>query len=248
MNHFLRALLAVWRRECVAALKNPAFLVFLAVFLISLGALTFEGGGFFDRGQADLTAFFVWHPLVQVLFLPALTMRMWADDARSGVNEFLLSLPAPLFAIVLGKWLAGLSLAALALALTCPIWITVNLLGAPDNGVIVLSYLMSLMMAGGFIAIGLVASALSQSQALAYIVAVTVSGLLTLVGLPLVSEGLSALGGPALGMAAGQLSVLTHFEPATIGLFELGAPLYFLSLTGLALALNALLVSRMGRS
>lgn len=139
---------AIYLRELAAYFLTPLAYVFIAIFLIALGAFTFEIGRFFETNQADLSPFFLFHPWLWLVFLPAIAMRLWADEARGGTLELLLMLPAPTWSLVLGKFLAAWTVAAAALAMTAPMWMSVNWLGAPDNAAIALGYLMSFLMTG----------------------------------------------------------------------------------------------------
>ena len=144
----MSAVAAVFRREFAAYFATPIAFVFLIIFLFSMGVFTFYVGNFYDNGVADLSVFFSFQPWLYLFLIPALAMRLWAEERRSGIIELLLTLPLPVWATVLGKYLAAWAFAGLALALTFPIWITVNYLGHPDNGVILASYIGSFLMAG----------------------------------------------------------------------------------------------------
>src|ERR1700749_1911524 len=150
MNPFI----SVFKREFASYFATPIAFVFLIIFLFAMGVFTFYIGNFYSSGVADLSSFFNFHPWLYLFLMPALAMRLWAEEPRSGTMELLLTLPMPLWATVLGKYLAAWAFAGLALLLTFPIWITVNYLGSPDNGVIFASYLGSFLMAGAFLAIG----------------------------------------------------------------------------------------------
>src|SRR6266567_4488591 len=166
---------AVFRREFAAYFATPIAFVFLIIFLFSMGVFTFYVGHFFDNGAADLSMFFGFQPWLYLFLIPALAMRLWAEERRSGSIELLLTLPLPIWATVLGKFLAAWLFAGLALALTFPIWITVNYLGSPDNGVILASYAGSFLMAGAYLAIGTAISAAASTQVIAFIVTIVVS-------------------------------------------------------------------------
>lgn len=232
----MKSLLAVYRRELLSYLTTPLAYVFVAVFLIAVGTFTFQVGRFFDEGRADLAAFFAFHPWLFIVFMPAISMRLWSDEARSGAMELLLTLPAPTWALVLGKFLAAWTIAAAALVLTFPLWITVNFLGAPDNAAIFVGYLASFLMAGAFIAIGGALSALTATQVVAFVLAVLVSFVVTAAGLPIVLDFLKGVIGGGLAEGISSLSVLQHFDAAQRGVIELRSLLYFLSLIGLSLA------------
>src|SRR5262244_4304690 len=182
----MRPALLVFRREFAAYFSTPVAAVFLIVFLALAAGMTFLVSGFFDRGQADLSGFFFWHPWLFLVLMPAISMRLWAEERRSGTIELLMTLPVEPWQIVLGKWLAAWAFAALALVLTMPLWITVNVLGSPDNGVILASYLGSWLMAGAFLAIGAAISALTKNQVIAFIVSASLCFLLVMSGLELV--------------------------------------------------------------
>jgi ABC-2 type transport system permease protein len=239
--------LAVFRRETLGYLTTPTAYVFVAVFLLALGLLTFEAGRFFDLGRADLSAFFPYHPWVFAIFLPAVAMRLWAEDRRAGVIEVLLTLPTPSWALVLGKFLAAWAVAGAALALTLPLWITVNLLGHPDNAAIAVAYFFSVLMAGAYLAIGEAMSAITATQVVAFVLGVLASFLLTALGSPLALDVLQGrLGAEAADMIA-RFSILFHFDAAQRGVIELSSLFYFLSLIALFLGLSVLAVeSRRG--
>jgi ABC-2 type transport system permease protein len=179
---------AVMRRELRSYFVTPVAYVFLVIFLVLAGILTFYAGDFYERGQADLQPFFTMHPWLYLILVPAITMRMWAEESKGGTLELLLTLPLTLWQAMLGKFFAAWLFIGLALVLTFPIWITVNYLGSPDNGVIVAGYLGSWLMAGSFIAIGACLSALTRSQVVAFILSALVCVLLILVGQPQVLD------------------------------------------------------------
>ena len=243
----MKSLVAVYRRELLAYLTTPLAYVFVAVFLIAIGTFTFQVGGFFEQGRADLSAFFAFHPWLFLVFLPAIAMRLWSDEARSGAIEILLTLPAPTWSLVLGKFLAAWSVAAIALVLTFPLWVTVNFLGHPDNAAIFVGYLASFLMAGAYIAIGSAMSALTATQVVAFVLAVLVSFVLTAAGLPLVLNFLKGAIGGATAEGISGLSILQHFDAAQRGVIEFRSIFYFVSLIALALSGAALAVdSRRG--
>ena len=160
----MRALTAITAREFAGYFTTPLAFVFIIVFLLANGLATFYLGAYFAMGQADLTSFFMFHPWLYLFFLPAISMRLWAEERRNGSIELLLTLPVPLWSIVLGKYIAALGFAGLALALTFPVWLTVNYLGAPDNGVILASYIGSIMLAGGYLGFGSCLSVLTRNR------------------------------------------------------------------------------------
>jgi ABC-2 type transport system permease protein len=219
---------AVMRRELRSYFATPVAYVFLVIFLVLAGILTFYAGDFYERGQADLQPFFVMHPWLYLILVPAITMRMWAEEAKGGTLELLLTLPMTLWQAMLGKFLAAWLFIGLALALTFPIWITVNYLGSPDNGVILAGYLGSWLMAGTFIAIGACLSAVTSSQVVAFVLTALVCVLLMLVGQPQVLDFMQgALPGRLINGVA-HLSMLQHFEAIARGVLDVRDVLYFL--------------------
>src|SRR5689334_16168869 len=174
----LASMTAIYRRELLSYVTTPTAYVFVAVFLFAIGLFTFQVGGFFEQRRADLSAFFAFHPWLFMVFLPAVSMRLWAEETRSGAIELLLTLPAPTWSLVLGKYLAAWTVAGAALVLTFPLWISVNFLGSPDNAAIFTAYLCSSLMAGAYIAIGSAMSALTPAQVVAFVLAVLASFLL----------------------------------------------------------------------
>jgi ABC-2 type transport system permease protein len=209
---------------------TPIAAVFIVIFLMLSGAFTFYLGNFFVRGQADLAPFFDFHPWLYLVLIPALAMRLWAEERRSGTIELLLTLPVTMWEAVVGKFLAAWCFTGVALALTFPMWITVNILGEPDNGVILASYLGSLLMAGGFLAIGSCISALTKNQVIAFVVSVVICLGFILSGFPLVLELFSGWAPQFLLSAISSFSFLTHFQSISKGVLDLRDILYFLSL------------------
>ena len=238
----LKSMLAIYRRELLSYLTTPTAYVFVAVFLFAIGLLTIQGGGFFENRRADLSAFFGYHALIFIVFMPAIAMRLWSEETRSGAIELLLTLPAPTWALVLGKYLAAWTVAAVALLLTFPLWISVNVLGHPDNAAILTSYVASLLMAGAYLAIGSALSALTQAQIVAFVLAVLVSFLLTALGLPIVSDFFTGFIGGSAAEAVSRFSLLYHFDAAQRGVLEFRSVFYFISVIALALSCTGLAV------
>ncbi|MCR9268882.1 MAG: ABC transporter permease subunit [Hyphomonadaceae bacterium] len=239
----LTGLRAAWRREISAYFATPLAYVFVAIFLLVLGVFTWDLSRFFDTGAADLGPFFYWHPWLFMMFMPALAMRLWSEETSQGTAELLLALPVSLPGLVIGKLLAAWTVAALALALTVPWWIAVNILGPADNAAIAVTYMMSLIMAGAYLAIGAAVSALTRSAVLAFVIGVLVAFILTAAGWPLVSGAVADLLGPSAGDAIAQFSFLTHFETAQRGVLELRGLIFFFGFIALCVALNTLFVS-----
>lgn len=238
----LASMLAIYRRELLSYLTTPTAYVFVAVFLFAIGLFTFQVGGLFEARRADLTAFFSFHPWIFMVFLPAVSMRLWAEETRSGALELLLTLPAPTWSLVLGKFLAAWTVAGVSLLLTFPLWVTVNMLGSPDNAAILTAYIASFLMAGAYLAIGSAMSALTPAQIVAFVLAVLASFLLTALGLPLVLDFFNSFVGGGVSEAIARFSILHHFDAAQRGVVELRSVFYFASLIGLCLVFTALAV------
>ncbi|HXM00779.1 MAG TPA: ABC transporter permease [Rhizomicrobium sp.] len=232
----------IFKREFAAYFATPLAYVFIVIFLFAMGAFTFYIGHFYDNGVADLSVFFAYHPWLYLFLVPALSMRLWAEEHSSGTMELLLTLPVPLWATVLGKYLAAWAFTGVALALTFPIWLTVNYLGSPDNGVIVASYVGSFLMAGGYLAIGSAISATTSNQVIAFVVSVVVCFLFTISGAPLVLDFFRAWAPFALVDAIASFSFLTHFAAITAGVIDLRDVIFFFSLIALALAANVVAI------
>ena len=238
----MNALTAVFQREFKSYFATPLAFVFLVIFLFAMGAFTFYLGHFYDNGSADLTVFFGYHPWLYLFLVPALAMRLWAEERRSGTMELLLTLPVPLWATVLGKFLAAWAFAGLALILTFPIWITVNYLGHPDNGVIFASYVGSFLMAGAYLSIGACVSSATSNQVIAFIISVVVCFLFTISGAPLVLDAFRSWAPVPLVEAISSFSFITHFVAITAGVIDLRDVIFFFSLMALFLYANMLIV------
>jgi len=233
---------AVFRRELAAYFATPLASIFIVIFLALAGVLTFYPGGFLERGQADLKPFFLFHPWLYLIFIPAISMRLWAEERRSGTLELLLTLPIGLGGVVAGKFLAAWAFAAIALLLTLPIWFTVAYLGDPDHGVILAGYIGSLLMAGGYLAIGGCVSAATKNQVIAFVLAVAVGFVFTVAGFPMVMDALSAwLPGLLIDVLA-SFSFLTRFGAIGNGVIDLRDLVYFLSLIAVWLFATAAVI------
>jgi len=244
MPEFLRTTAVIARREFAAYFATPLAGVFLTIFVALTGAFAFYVGGFFDRGQADLATFFAYHPWLYLLLVPAVAMRLWAEERKTGTIELLMTLPVSPWEAVLGKFLAAWAFVGLALLLTLPMWITVNILGEPDNGVIFASYLGSFLMAGAFLAIGSFVSALTKNQVIAFILAAAICFLLVMSGVDLVQNGLRAWTPAIVASAVSSMSFLSHFQEITRGVIEAPTIVLFLSLIVFALFANVIAIDR----
>jgi ABC-2 type transport system permease protein len=230
------------KREFQAYFATPVAYVFLVIFLAMTGSFAFFLGGFFSRGQADLVSFFSYHPWLYLALIPAISMRLWAEERNSGTIELLMTLPISTTEAVVGKFLAAWAFTAIALALTFPMWITVNILGDPDNGVIIASYMGSFFMAGAFLSIGACLSAGTKSQVIAFIMAATVCFLFTMSGLDLVLNFFRLWAPDVLVETIASFSFLTHFQAVTNGVIDLRDAIFFLSLIVFWLFANVIVV------
>jgi ABC-2 type transport system permease protein len=237
----MRAALIVARRELGSYFATPVAVVFIVIFLALQGALTFNLGNFFERNQADLAPFFNFLPWVLLLLVPALTMRLWAEERRLGTIELLLTLPITQFQAVLGKFLAAWAFCLLALALTFPFVITVNYLGHPDNAVIACGYLGGFLIAGCFLSLGGAISASTKNQVIAFVLAVALCFLVTVASTPLVTDFL-ARSMPTLAAIARRVAVADRYQSMTRGVIELRDLIYFASFIGFFLFVNTVVV------
>ncbi len=234
----MRNALIIARRELVAYFASPLAYVFIVIFLAFAGALGFYLGGFFQRGQADLVSFFLFHPWLFMVLVPAIGMRLWAEERRSGTIELLMTLPVTPIEAVLGKFLAAWAFTTIALALTFPMWLTVNYLGEPDNGVTLASYVGSWLMAGAFLALSSCISALTKNQVIAFVVGAAASFLFLVSGLDLVLDAFRAWAPGYLVDLIASLSFLTHFGTVTRGVIGLPTVVFLVSLMLLCLFIN----------
>lgn len=233
--------LIVARRELAGYFATPIAYVFIVIFLVLSGALTFTLGGFFARGQADLSPFFNFVPWLFLFLVPALTMRLWAEERRLGTIELLLTLPITQWQAVVGKFLAAWAFCAVALALTFPLWVTINLLGNPDNGVVLAGYAGCLLMAGAYLAIGAALSAATKNQVIAFVLAVAVCFIFAAAGSPIVTDFLSQRV-PLLAEIARSLSLTERFNGFARGIIALRDIVFFASFILFFLFLNAVVL------
>ncbi|HRJ49534.1 MAG: ABC transporter permease subunit [Phycisphaeraceae bacterium] len=238
----MNRMLAVFRRELAGYFATPVAYVFIVIFLFVTGVFTFQLGQLYERGQADLRPFFDFHPWLYLFLIPAISMRLWAEERKQGTLELLMTLPIPMAAAVTGKFLAAWVFAGVALALTFPVWITVNVLGSPDNGVIVAAYIGSFLMAGGFLAIGSFVSSLTKNQVIAFVVTVVACFGFLISGYPPVMGFFSGWAPrPVLDAVAG-FSFLSHFDAISRGVIDLRDVVFFASLIAAFLFANAVVV------
>ncbi|WXL24755.1 ABC transporter permease subunit [Ectopseudomonas mendocina] len=232
----------VFKRELASYFATPLAYVFILIFLVLSGVFTFYLGGFFEGGQAELSAFFNFHPWLYLFLVPAIAMRLWAEERKSGTIELLMTLPITRFDAVTGKFLAAWVFAGLALLLTFPMVLTVNYLGQPDNGAILTGYIGSWLLAGAYLAIGSCMSALSKNQVIAFILAVSVCFLFIVSGFPMVLDGFSAWAPQWMIDSVASLSFLTRFDAISKGVIDLRDLLYFVTLIAAWLAATAVVI------
>jgi len=235
MTSAWHAITTIAKRELASYFASPVAYVFLVIFLLLTGFLTFTAGAFFERGEASLGAFFAWHPWVYLVLVPAVGMRLWAEERRAGTLELLLTLPVTAWQAILGKFLASWVFLAIALALTFPVVVTVNVLGEPDNGAILAGYLGSLFLAGAYLAITCLTSALTRNQVIAFILAVVACLFLILAGFSPVTDLLVRWASPAVVDTVAAFSVVTHFDGFQKGVVDSKDLLFFLSVIGYSL-------------
>lgn len=235
----------VWtiaRRELASYFTSPLAYVFLVIFLLLAGFFTFTAGAFFERGEASLAAFFAWHPWLYLVLVPAVGMRLWSEERRAGTLELLLTLPVTTAQAILGKFFASWVFLALALALTFPVVVTVNVLGDPDNGAIAAGYIGSLLLAGAYLAITCMTSAMTRSQVVAFILAVVLCLFLILAGFSPVTDLLARWASPAFVDAVASFSVITHFDGFQKGVIDSRDLAFFVSVIGFALFATGVII------
>src|SRR5207247_1869591 len=227
MNSAFGNIRAIARRELQVYFASPVAYVFIVIFLLMVGFFTFMAGGFFERAEASLIAFFLWHPWLYLFLVPAAGMRLWSEERRLGTMELLLTMPITTWQAIIGKFLASWLFLILALALTFPVWITANYLGQPDNGVIVCGYIGSALMAGAYLAIACMTSAMTRNQVVAFILSVVLCLFLILAGFNPVTDLLTRWASPALVDTVAAFSVVTHFDGFQRGVMDLRDLVFF---------------------
>jgi len=238
----MRAIWTITKRELGAYFTAPLAYVFLVIFLLLTGFFTFTAGNFFERGEASLAAFFGWHPWLYLVLVPAVGMRLWAEERRSGTMELLLTMPVATWQVILAKFLASWIFLAVALALTFPAIVTVNVLGEPDNGVIVAGYLGSGLLAGAYLAIACMTSAMTRNQVVAFILSVLVCLFLILAGFNPVTDLMVRWASPAVVDTVAAFSVVTHFDGFQRGVIDTRDLFFFLSVIGFALFATGVII------
>ena len=238
----MRAIITIAKRELSSYFTSPVAYVFLVIFLLLTGFFTFTTGNFFERGEASLGSFFSWHPWVYLMLVPAVGMRLWAEERRSGTLELLLTMPVAPWQAIVAKFVASWAFLAVALALTFPAVITVNVLGDPDNGMIVAGYAGSFLLAGAYLAISCMTSAMTRNQVVAFIVSVVLCLFLILAGFTPVTDLLVRWASPAVVDTVAAFSVVTHFDGFQRGVIDTRNLFFFLSVIGFALFATGVII------
>ena len=242
MHNFFYSAYIIFCREILSYFSTPIAYVFIIIFLILSSLFTFYLGNFFELGQANLSSFFEWHPWLYLFLVPSITMRLWAEEKKIGTIELITTLPISTASLVIGKFVASWIFTLIALLLTFPIWITVNYLGNPDNGVIFASYIGSALIAGAYISVGICISSVTNNQVISFVISATISFLLTVSGLPIVLDFFTALSSQIITDAVASFSFLTNYFDITRGLIDLRSIIYFISLICFFLYVNILIV------
>jgi ABC-2 type transport system permease protein len=231
----MRPVLTLIKRELAAYFTSPVAYVFLVIFLLLTGFFTFTAGNFFERGEASLAAFFGWHPWIYLMVVPAIGMRLWAEERRSGTLELLFTMPVSTWQAIIAKFVASWLFIAVALALTFPAVVTVNLLGEPDNGAIAAGYLGSFFLAGAYLAITCMTSAMTRNQVVAFILSVVICLFLVLAGFNPVTDLMTRWASPALVDTVASFSMVAHFDGFQRGVIDSRDLFFFLSVIGFSL-------------
>ena len=233
---------AIAKRELGAYFASPVAYVFIVIFLLLVGFFTFNVGQFFELGEASLTSFFYWHPWLYLFLVPAVGMRLWSEERRQGTMELLLTMPITTWQAILGKFLASWAFLAIALLLTFPIVLTVNYLGDPDNGIIFAGYIGSLLLAGAYLAISSMTSAMTRNQVVSFIVSVVICLFLIIAGFGPVTDLLTNWGSASLVDTIASFSVITHYDPFQKGIVDIRDVVFFLSVIAFSLFATGVII------
>jgi ABC-2 type transport system permease protein len=226
----MKVIQAIFKRELGSYFGTPIAYVFIVIFVFLTGIFTFKLANFFEAGQADLRAFFFWHPWLYLFLVPAVSMRLWSEERKSGTIELLFTLPVHPWEAILGKFFAAWVFITIALLCTFPMVFTVAFLGDPDYGVILASYLGSLCMAGAYLSIGACFSAMTKNQIVSFILTVVACLSLILIGFPPFIKWMSGLLPAFIVEQIYSLSFASHFDAIQKGMFDLRDLLFFISL------------------
>ncbi|MFK8029730.1 MAG: ABC transporter permease subunit [Gammaproteobacteria bacterium] len=238
----MNGMLAIFKRELRSYFSTPLAYVFIVIFLLMSAVFTFSFGNLYERGQADLLPFFSFHPWLYLFLVPALSMRLWAEERKSGTIELLMTLPVTIGQAVVGKFLAAWAFAAIALALTFPVWITVNYLGDPDNGVILASYIGSLLMSGAFLSVGACLSAITRNQVIAFVLTATACFFLVIAGFPMVLDFVRLWAPQIVVDTISSMSFLSHYSSIIKGVIDIRDIVYYTLMISFWLYCNAVIL------
>ncbi len=233
---------AIFKRELYGYFGSPVAYVFIVIFLLLVGFFTFNISHFFEMGQADLRGFFEWHPWIFLFLVPAVAMRLWAEERRIGTLELVLTLPVTLTDVILGKFLAAWIFLGISLVLTFPVVITTSYLGNPDLGAVFCAYVGSFLMAGAYLSVGIMTSSLTRSQVISFILAVVMCLFFILAGFSPVTQALSGWAPLWFIDVVAQMSFLTHFASIERGVLDFRDILYFVSVIFFMLYTNAVVL------
>jgi ABC-2 type transport system permease protein len=244
MNNAFANIKTIAKRELSGYFSSPVAYVFIVIFLLLVGFFTFMLGFFFERGEASLRdSFFLWHPWLYLFLVPAVGMRLWSEERRQGTMELLLTMPITSWQAIVGKFLASWLFLALALVLTFPVVLTVNYLGHPDNGVIFCAYVGSFLLAGAYLAISCITSAMTRNQVISFILSVVICLFLILAGWPPVTRMIENLSDSSkLVEAVASFSVMTHFDGFQRGVIGTRDVIFFLALIGFSLFTTSVII------
>jgi len=243
MSVALRHIKTIAKREIGSFFSSPVAYVFIVIFLLLAGFFTFMVGQFFARDEASLASFFVWHPWLYLFLVPAVGMRLWSEERRLGTIELLLTMPITPWQAIVGKFLASWFFLTLALACTFPIVITVMYLGDPDVGIIICGYVGSILMAGAYLSITSMTSAITRNQVVSFIISVVICLFLILAGYPPVTDMLVSWAQPWLVETVAAFSVMTHFERSfQKGILDFRDIIFFLSIIGFSLFVTGVII------
>ncbi|MCC2606025.1 ABC transporter permease subunit [Planctobacterium marinum] len=234
----------LFKREFASFFATPVAYVFIVIFLMLSGVFTFYIGNFYERGQADLLPFFNFHPWLYLFLVPAMAMRTWSEERKSGSIELLMTLPVTTLQVTLAKFLAAWAVLGLSLLLTFPLWLTVNYLGQPDNGIILAAYIGSWLMSGAYLAIGICMSALTKSQVIAFILSVVICFLFVLSGSGVVLDAFQGWLPAFMVDTIASFSFLAHFESMSKGVLALDNIIYFCISIGIWLFASLVIIEQ----
>ncbi|HIJ21050.1 MAG TPA: ABC transporter permease subunit [Deltaproteobacteria bacterium] len=234
--------MGILKREFAAYFGSPVAYVFIVIFLLLSGFFTFMISQFYEAGQADLRGFFDWHPWIFLFLVPAVGMRLWAEERRTGTIELILTLPVSLTQLILGKFLAAWLFIGVALLLTFPMFLTVVYLGDPDAGAVFSAYLGSFLLAGAYLSVGCMTSSLTRNQVISFILSVVICLFLVLAGWPPVTDFFSGWAPIWLVNIVSGFSFMSHFESIERGVIDLRDLCYYLSVIFFMLFANGVIL------